>query len=267
LNKTFLYWNIESQEIDSVALQSVDHVIHLAGANIGEKRWTKKQRQIILNSRINATSLLYNTIYKQSHKPKTFISASAIGIYGAVSSENIFTESDAAANDFLGTVCTQWEAAADSFQQLGIRVVKLRTAVVLTPQKGILAKLVKPIQYYLGAIVGNGKQYFPWIHIDDLCEMYYKAIVDHSMNGSYNAVSPQHINNRDFTRKLAEIVHKPLLIPAIPSFIFTIILGKMSQLVLEGSRISSKKIIDSGFIFRYPTIEKAFQNLFDNVLK
>jgi len=260
-NKSSFYWNIDTQEIEEGCLTSIDHIIHLAGANIGEKRWTKKQRQLLIDSRVRSTSLLFNTIKNQSHKPLTFVSASAIGIYGAVTVDHIFNETDNAASDFLGSVGLKWEESAQAFEELGIRVVKIRTGIVLSPQGGVLAKMIKPISLYAGAIIGNGRQYFPWIHIDDLCEIYCKAIQDSSMVGAFNAVAPQHINNKDFTIQLCRKLKKPLLLPAIPAIVFKIAWGEMSQLILKGSRISSQKIIDSGFTFSFPTIESAFHDI------
>jgi len=251
------FWDIDKQEIGCEALQNVDHIIHLAGANIGEKYWTKKRKKLILDSRVNSAQLLFDAVKKRAVKPKTFISASAIGYYGAFTIEKIFTEKDNAATDFLGTVCKEWELAATKFETIGLRVVKIRTAVVLSPNGGALQSILKPMKYGFGAVLGNGKQYMPWIHIDDLCEIYCKAIGDKSMSGAYNAVAPEHITNRDFTKILAQRLHKPLLLPAIPSIFFKLLLGQMSDLLLKGSRISCEKIISTGFIFKYSNIRQA----------
>jgi len=251
------FWDIDKQEIDSEALQNVDHIIHLAGANIGEKYWTKKRKKLILDSRVNSAQLLFDAVKKLAVKPKTFISASAIGYYGAFTSEKRFTEKDNAATDFLGTVCNEWELAATKFETIGLRVIKVRTAVVLSPNGGALQSMMNPMKYYFGAVLGSGKQYMPWIHIDDLCEIYCKAIEDKSMCGAYNAVAPEHITNRNFTKILAQSLNKPLLLPAIPSVILKLLLGQMSDLLLKGSRISDEKIISTGFIFKYSNIRQA----------
>jgi len=260
-SKNNYYWNIETGEINIEAIEKADHIIHLAGANIGEKRWTKQQKQLILESRIKSAKLLFNTIQKREQKPKTFISASAIGYYGAVTSEHIFSETDEPANDFLGNVCNKWEQAANCFEDLGLRVVKLRTAVVLTKKNGVLEKMVAPTRLGLGTSLGSGKQYFPWIHIDDLCEMYVKVISDKSMNGSYNAAAPQHCTNKEFTKAIAKTLHKPLLLPSVPSFLLQLAFGEMANLLLQGSRVSSHKIIDAGFQFQFPTLELALADL------
>ena len=255
------YWNIETGEIDIEALKNADHIIHLAGANIGAKRWTERQKRLIIESRTQSAQLLFDTITKLDKRPKTFISASAVGYYGAITSEHIFTETDEPANDFLGNVCEQWEKSADRIEELGIRVVKLRTGVVLTPHNGVLEKIRRPIKYGFGSSFGNGKQYFPWIHINDLCEMYYKAIADKTFSGAYNAVAPQHCSNKLFVKNLALMSGKSVLLPSIPSFIFRVAFGEMSDLLLKGSRISSQKIEDKGFQYQFPTLESALTDL------
>ena len=255
------YWNIETGEIDIEALKNADHIIHLAGANIGAKRWTERQKRLIIESRTQSAQLLFDTITKLNKRPKTFISASAVGYYGAITSEHIFTETDEPANDFLGNVCEQWEKSADRIEELGIRVVKLRTGVVLTPHNGVLEKIRRPIKYGFGSSFGNGKQYFPWIHINDLCEMYYKAIADKTFSGAYNAVAPQHCSNKLFVKNLALMSGKSVLLPSIPSFIFRVAFGEMSDLLLKGSRISSQKIEDKGFQYQFPTLESALTDL------
>ena len=255
------YWNIETGEIDIEALKNADHIIHLAGADIGAKRWTERQKRLIIESRTQSAQLLFDTITKLDKRPKTFISASAVGYYGAITSEHIFTETDEPANDFLGNVCEQWEKSADRIEELGIRVVKLRTGVVLTPHNGVLEKIRRPIKYGFGSSFGNGKQYFPWIHINDLCEMYYKAIADKTFSGAYNAVAPQHCSNKLFVKNLALMSGKSVLLPSIPSFIFRVAFGEMSDLLLKGSRISSQKIEDKGFQYQFPTLESALTDL------
>ena len=255
------YWNIETGEIDIEALKNADHIIHLAGADIGAKRWTERQKRLIIESRTQSAQLLFDTITKLDKRPKTFISASAVGYYGAITSEHIFTETDEPANDFLGNVCEQWEKSADRIEELGIRVVKLRTGVVLTPHNGVLEKIRRPIKYGFGSSFGNGKQYFPWIHINDLCEMYYKAIADKTFSGAYNAVAPQHCSNKLFVKNLALMSGKSVLLPSIPSFIFRVAFGEMSDLLLKGSRISSQKIEDKGFQYQFSTLESALTDL------
>lgn len=254
-------WNPETREIDSQAVLNADFIIHLAGANIGEKRWTQKRKQEIIDSRVKTGQLIFD-IFKQSpEKLRAFISASATGYYGAITSEQVFREEEPANSDFLGEICRQWEEVADLFANSGIRTIKLRTGVVLTERGGALEKLLLPVRLFVGSAMGSGKQFMPWIHVDDLCEMYVKAIEDEEMTGAYNAVAPQHVTNREFTRTIARVLKKPFWPLKVPAFALLLLFGEMSAVILEGSRVSSEKIIKAGFTFSYPELTTALYNL------
>jgi len=255
-------WNPDKNEIENEAIKSADYIIHLAGAGIGDKRWTKKRRQHILDSRVRTTELIFNKVRESGKVPKAFIAASGIGYYGAITSDKIFSESDPPAGDFTGLVCSQWENSADRFQDNGIRTVKIRTGIVLAAEGGALKRMVFPVKMLIGSPLGTGRQYMPWIHIDDICNMYVKAIEDSKMTGSYNAVAPEHVSNREFMRTLSKVLRMPFFFPAIPSFVFRILFGKMSEIILRGSRVSAEKIISAGYIFEYPGLENALKNLF-----
>ncbi|MBM3437462.1 MAG: TIGR01777 family protein, partial [Bacteroidetes bacterium] len=220
------YWDIDKNIIDKEAMERADYIIHLAGANIGEKKWTSERKQLIIDSRVKSGRLIFETAKNVNHKLKAFISASAIGYYGAITADHVFTEKDPPSNDFLGITCQKWEETADLFETLQIRTVKIRTGVVMTKQNGALAKMITPVKLYMGGAIGNGRQYLPWIHIDDLCGIYIKAIEDEEMKGAYNAVAPEHITNGDFTKTLARILNKPIWLPNVPAFIMKIIFGK-----------------------------------------
>ena len=254
-------WDVNKKEIEKNAIELADYIINLSGENIGEKRWTKKRKQLIVASRVKTTELIFEKVSEQENKPKAYISASAIGYYGAISSDKIFQETDSPAKDFLGETCRLWEQAADRFEKSGIRTVKIRTGVVLTKQDGALAKMLKPVKMGVGSALGNGKQYLPWIHIDDLCNIYIKALEDSEMHGAYNAVAPEHITNKVFTGTLARLLAKSLVFPNIPAFFMKIIFGKMSDLLLKGSRVSSEKIVDAGYNCLYPDLESALMDL------
>jgi uncharacterized protein (TIGR01777 family) len=255
------YWNIEKQIVDPKAILSADFIIHLAGENIGEKRWTEDRKKEIINSRILPTQLLFDAISKSTRKPQAFISASAIGYYGAITSGHIFTEQDSAANDFLGNTCRQWENEADKFEELGIRTVKIRTGMVLSPTGGVLDKMKRPLQMGLGTFFGTGSQYMPWIHLDDLCCIYLKAIEDASMTGAYNAVAPEPVSNRQFMQTLATAMHKEIRLHRIPASVLKLALGSMSEILLEGSRVSAEKLIHSGYDFCHPALRQALNDL------
>lgn len=258
--ETFL-WDVHKQIIDHTAIQQADYLIHLAGANLADKKWTTSQKKEIIDSRVESLHLLFKSIQKTNRQLKGFICSSATGIYGAVTSETIFRESDLPAEDFLGITCKLWEGAAETIAKLDIRTVKLRTGVVLSEKGGALEKIAKPVRFLVGAPFGTGKQYFPWIHIDDLCAIYIKALEDYSMNGPYNAVAPEHVTNKIFIKTIASVLHKPLIMPAIPAFLLKLIFGEMAVTILEGSRVSCKKIEAAGFAFEYKTLEKAVTHL------
>jgi len=248
------YWNPENQDINRKAFDSVDYIIHLAGANIGAARWTKRRKQEILDSRVNATRFLFDKVLLYKVPLKAFISASATGYYGTVTSDTIFDEEAPAAHDFLGNVCFQWENAAARFQELGIRTVKIRTGVVLSNDAPALKKMLLPIKMGIGSSLGSGKQYIPWIHIDDLCEIYLKAIEDNTFTGPFNAVAPQHITNKEMMKTLSKILKKPFWFPAVPAFVLRILFGEMADILLKGSRVQPKKLLEKGFEYHFPEV-------------
>ena len=256
-------WNPDKAEIPAESLKETDCIIHLAGENIGNKRWTAKHRQEILNSRISPVRLLFSRIREQNIKLKSFISASAIGYYDQSNIERIYSEMDPPADDFLGGVCAQWEQAVSEFEKLGVRTVCLRTGVVLTSQGGALSRMLTPVRLGIGSALGNGRQYVPWIHVDDLCRMYIKAMEDQAMTGAYNAVAPEFVRNKEFTRTLAGVLGKPFWFPKVPGAALKILLGKKADLVLQGSRISADKIEAAGFRFRFQQLEMALKNLLE----
>lgn len=254
-------WNIDQNQIDVEAIASADYIVHLAGANISGKRWTAKRKQLIIDSRVKSTHLLFNGVKKQNKKLMAFISSSAVGYYGAITSDKIFNEEDPPANDFLGETCNLWEQEADQFKNAGIRTVKIRTGVVLSKKGGALEKMIPPVKLGIGSAIGNGKQYLPWIHIDDLCSIFIKAIEDAKMQGAYNAVASDYKTNKEFTRILAKVLKKPFWFPNIPTFTMKLMFGEMAIILLNGSRVSSEKIQKAGFKFKYPNLKSALSDL------
>lgn len=260
-NVRIFHWNPEKEIIDPEAFNGVNYLIHLAGANIGEKPWTKERKKEIINSRIESANLLHKVVNEKKIKLRAFLSASAVGYYGSSTTGKIFIEADPPAEDFLGTTCKEWEEAADLFEKAGIRTVKIRTAVVLEKNESALSKLMMTAKFGFLVQTGNGSQYMPWIHINDLCGIYLKAITDSGMTGAYNAVSPQHSTHREFINTLSRAMGKPLFPVPVPAFFLRLILGEMSEVVLKGSRISSEKIIAAGYKFRYTSLEPALNNV------
>jgi len=254
-------WDPDKGYIDTEALKRIDYIIHLAGANIGEKRWSKKRKLEIINSRVESARLLYKYIDSEGINLKAFISASATGIYGTSASQKIYTEKDIPSNDFLGDVCSQWEAAADLFHSHGVRTVKIRTAVVLEKTDSALSKLMKPARFGFLVRLGNGFQPMPWIHISDLCNIYLHAISNDDISGPYNAVAPQTVTHAEFIRTLALVMRKPVFPIPVPAFFLKSILGEMAEVVLKGSHISSEKITKEGYRFLYSNLESALNNV------
>jgi uncharacterized protein (TIGR01777 family) len=253
-------WDPEKRTIDPAAFEGIDFVINLAGANIGEKRWSKKRKEEIRKSRVDSTKFLHDVVIDKGIRLKAFISASAVGIYGSVTSDKIYSENDLPSTDFLATTCMLWEEAAELFERSGIRTVKIRTAVVLEKSDSALSKLMRPGQFGFLIQTGNGHQYMPWIHIDDLCNIYLKAIEDSEIRGPYNAVAPQHVTHKDFMHVLARVMKVPVIF-SVPDFIIRAALGEMSDVILKGSRVSSEKIIIKGNWFRFNKLEDALNNV------
>jgi uncharacterized protein len=254
-------WDINQEIIDTKALENIDYVINLTGENISEKRWTKEQKLLIERSRVNSTKLLYKVCNENNTWPKAFISSSAIGYYGTFNSEKILTEESQAGNDFLAQVCEKWEKAANLFAEKGIRTVKIRTGVVLSKYGGAYDKISKLTRKGLAAAIGSGKQYIPWIHIDDIVNIFIKAIEDEHFEGVYNGIAPQHITNKEFTKAVIKSLNQSLILPNIPSFILKATYGEMSDILLKGSRISSDKLLQANFQFEFPDLEQALIDL------
>lgn len=255
-------WDIKSNFIESKAFENLDHIIHLAGENVGEGRWTSQRKKNILSSRIDAANLIFDCL--KGRRLKSFISASGISYYGSMTTSSIYQEQDKAGTDFLAEVSIGWENAAHCFTPVADRVVILRTGVVLSPTGGALTKMVKPIKLGIGSPLGSGKQYMPWIHLDDICGMYANAIQDKKINGIYNAVASEHATNKEFTQKIAAALNKKMWAPNVPAFLLRLLFGEMSIIILEGSRIDNKKIKDAGYTFKYDDLTSALKQLFPN---
>jgi len=254
-------WDIKKQNIDAKAIATADYIVHLAGSNIGEHRWTEERKKLIIHSRVDSASLLFSEIKKQKKDIKAFISASGVGFYGAVTKEKIFSENDIPATDFLGQTCEKWEKSATAFEKLGIRTVKIRTGVVLAKKDSVLDKMIIPIKIGIGSAIGSGKQYMPWIHIDDICNIYIKAIEDINMQGAYNSTATDQKNNEEFMHSIAKVLKKPFWFPKVPSFTIRLLFGEMADILLKGSRVSNKKLLQSGFEFQFNDLKKALEDL------
>lgn len=255
-------WNLDDNYIDMKTFENVHHIIHLAGANIAAKRWTKSYKNTIRKSRIDTSQLLFDYVKKHTPPLETFISASAVGYYGTFTSKETLTEDSPEGKDFLANVCIDWENKAKQFENLGIRTVIIRTGVVISEKGGALPQLQKPIKWGLGAPLSNGKQYMPWIHLDDLVNTYVKAIEDSNMSGSYNGTAPEAITNKELTAQLAKHFNKPLWIPCVPKSILKLLLGERATILLKGTHIIPQRLLlQEDFSFQYPTFERIVKTL------
>jgi uncharacterized protein (TIGR01777 family) len=256
-------WNVEDQVIDKEAIAKADHIVHLAGENVGDKRWTKKRKKQIVESRTLSSALLVKALKEQLNNVKTVVSASGIGWYGEQKKSEPFIETDPAAEDFLGQTCKEWEASIEPVTTLGKRLVKLRTGIVLSREGGALDEFKKPLRFGFATILGNGKQVVSWIHINDLVRLYIYALEDQSLNGVYNAAAPFPVTNRTFVLEFAKKMKGKFFIPVyVPTFVLKIILGEMSIEVLKSANVSCERIKQAGFSFLHPSITSSFTELF-----
>ncbi|UPZ15812.1 TIGR01777 family oxidoreductase [Flavobacterium humidisoli] len=257
---TYYKWDIKKNYIDKNAVLNADYIIHLAGEGIVEKRWTKRRKKAIIESRVRPVEMIYSILEMNNKKLEAFISASGIGIYGALTSHKICTENTPPADDFLGITCQKWENAADKIGSLNIRTVKIRTGIVFGKNEGFLKKMIPTFKSGFGAVLGSGKQYLPWIHIEDLCQIYLKSIEDTKLEGAYNACVTDNTTNSRFSKTMAKLYDYSIWIPKVPAFVLKILLGQMSEAILTGQRVSSEKIQQTGFDFQFTDLEKTLIN-------
>jgi len=238
-------------------MEGADVVINMAGASIAE-RWTEEHKQTMYASRVDTTKKIVNALEKMNRKPGVFISTSAVGIYDT---EGEHTEEDTHyANDFLGKLALEWEHAAGKAEELGVRTVIFRFGVVLGLDGGALQKMLIPFRMGLGGIIGNGKQPFSWVHIEDLIRAYTTVIENDAYHGVYNLTSPHPTTNAGLTRALGHALHKPAFMH-VPAFAFRLQLGEGAKVLLEGQRVLPKRLLESGFTFRFTEIETALNDL------
>lgn len=254
----YLYDPIE-KEIDVNCLKEVGAIMNLAGENIFQP-WTKKNRKRILNSRINVADLLFKTLEENEHQVGQIVSASGISIYPNSKFKMHYEDEKEINPSFLGKVVEQWEAANDQFQKLGLRVAKIRTGIVLAKNGGALPVMQKPFKYNLGSAIGSGKQWQSWIHLDDLARIYLFS-VQNGLEGAYNAVAPNPVTNCDLMQEIGKAMDKKIWLPNVPKPLLKLVLGKMAAIALDSQLVSSKKIQDVGFTFRYTNLVKALEDI------
>ncbi len=260
-NVKFFLWNVERGDLDADCILWADALIHLAGLPVADKRWSATRKKEIIDSRVNSSKLLAAAIRAAKKFPKIIVGASGSGYYGSINTDCEYVETDPPYRDFLAECCRLWEQGEQTLVRDEARLVILRIGVVLSNEGGALPKLLTPVKWFVGAPLGTGKQIMKWIHIGDLCAVILKSITDQSMQGAYNATAPDNITNREFTKAAGLVVHRPVFLPSIPTFIMKILLGEMHVIVTTGSAISSKKLLDSGFQFQFENAEEALEDL------
>lgn len=253
------YWNPQLEIIDISCFEGVNIIINLAGSSIAQ-RWTKAYKSLILSSRKKALELLHSSIEIHDFPVKHIISASAIGIYP--DSKTRYYEEDFQGTDisFLRTVVRSWEGALKAFNALGVKTTALRIGIVLDKHEGALPKISGPIKGYIGSALGSGDQWQSWIHIDDLVRMFM-FVLDSSLEGIFNAVAPNPVQQKDFVKSVANVLKRPIFFPKVPEFILNFALGEMSAIALESQRVSAQKIQDLGFEYDFHELDAALRDL------
>ncbi|MGF6846210.1 uncharacterized protein (TIGR01777 family) [Chitinophaga sp. W3I9] len=261
-NVTYAHWNVESQTIDKEVIQQADYIVHLAGANVEEKRWTAARKQEIIDSRTQSSELIFTALKNFPNKVKKVISASATGYYGDFT-DHIFTETDPPATDYLATTTHAWEQSISKVTTLDKKLVIFRTGIVLSPDGGALKEFYKPLRFGFATILGSGEQFVPWIHIHDIVRLYFNAIVNDRLEGVYNAVAPNPVTNRELILSMARMAKgRSFMTTYVPAFALKLALGEMSVEVLKSVKASADKIQRTGFQYSYPTINDAMEQLF-----
>ncbi|MFD0748673.1 TIGR01777 family oxidoreductase [Mucilaginibacter calamicampi] len=254
-------WDVKKGEIDEHCIDGVDTIVHLAGNGIADERWTEERKKEIIESRTKSIALVYEVLKKNPHNVKTVVSASGVGYYSDRGND-VMTETCAPAHDFMGTCCVAWENAVAEGEKLGLRVVKFRTGVVLSKVGGALPKIAAPVKFGVGAALGSGKQWMPWIHEQDVVYMYRFAIDHEELSGVFNMVAPEPVTNKQFTKAITKVLSRPFWLPNVPAFALKLALGEMATIVLGSTNASAKKIKAAGYSFSYPELTGALKDIY-----
>jgi len=254
-------WDWEKNKIDENCFDGVTDIIHLAGAGIAEKPWTTKRKKEIVKSRVLTARLILKRLKELNHPLNSFTSASGVGYYGAITNNKTHEETDSSHPDFISDCCVQWENSVDQFSEI-TRTTKLRLGIILDKNNGAVAKIARIIKKNIGAPIGSGKQFMPWIHLDDAVGLFLFALKNKSISGTYNAVATEHVNNKFFTETLAKKLNKKLRLPNVPSIILKLIYGELADILLEGVKVNNDKIIASGYSFKHNKLSDALEDIY-----
>ena len=259
---TQIYWNPEKGTLSVDELEGLDGVVHLAGDNLAEGRWTDEKKRSIRESRIKGTTLLSETLAKLERKPGVLVSASAIGFYGSRGDE-LLNEQSASGDDFLSEVCREWELSTQAASQSGVRVVHLRFGVILSNEGGALAKMLTPFRMGVGGKIGDGKQYMSWIVIDDAVGAIEHALANDSLRGAVNVVAPHPATNYEFTKAMGSVLSRPTIF-SMPAFAARLAFGEMADAtILASQRVEPARLKESKFVFKYPELEGALKHVLE----
>jgi uncharacterized protein (TIGR01777 family) len=261
---SFAQWDLNKGWIDPAAIAAADYIIHLAGEGVADKRWTAARKKAILDSRVNSSALLVKALKEHPNKVKAIVAASAIGWYGPDNEKSTasgFVETDLVDSSFLGDTCRQWEESMHPVKALGIRLITIRIGIVFNKMGGALAEFMKPAKLGAAAILGDGQQMVSWIHQQDLNRLMLFTLETEQVEGVYNAVAPDPVNNAILTKAIASRFHTWAIPFHVPSFILKIMLGEMSVEVLKSAKVSASKIIAAGFKFDYASMDEALDDL------
>ncbi len=256
----YFEWNYKEPDKWSEHLNSKDAVIHLAGANISGKRWSANYKETILKSRELSTRNLVNVISSLPDKPKSFICASGINYYGD-SGNKLLTEEEEPGNDFLANVCKIWENETKKVERAGIRSISVRTGVVLTTKEGALKKMLIPFKLFIGGPLGSGKQWFPWIHLDDILNIYIYLLDNNNLNGAFNACSPNPATMNEFAKTLGKVMKRPSFF-TVPKFALTFAAGEIADSITASLKAVPKKLLEHGYKFKFENLKDALTDLF-----
>jgi uncharacterized protein (TIGR01777 family) len=257
--KSFVEWNYNKPELWKSSLENSDAVLHLAGINLFSRRWNENFKKEIIDSREISTRNIVEAIKFCTNKPKIFISSSAIGYYGDCG-DTILNEASPSGTDFLANVCTVWENESAKVATFGVRSVQIRTGLVLSPEGGALKQMLLPFQLFIGGPLGNGKQWVSWVHMDDIVNIYIHSIDSKVLTGAINAVSPNPVRMRLFSKTLGKVLNRPSLFP-VPKFALKLLVGEAAEVITASQYINVKKLIDSGYRFKFEKLDSALKDL------
>ena len=253
-------WDVKKQTIDDEAILEADYIINLAGAGIVGAPWTKARKKLIIDSRVESTNLLLSSLKRLNKKPKAYLSSSAIGYYGDTG-ETLVDETTGPGEGFLSESCMAWEAAALQAKAQGLRTVIIRTGIVLSTQGGALEKMLISFNFFTGTYFGDGQQWYSWIHIDDICGMYIKAIEHDNMDGIYNGVAPKQVRNKELIVQIGKTMDKPVINMPVPRLVLRLTMGEMADTILFSNKVSAEKVCSAGFEFRFPALDAALGDI------